>query len=357
MIDLSWNSKWNETNTQSITIDPNQNLSTVRSQNGSISSSIWAFGSGYEAFFRKQLGTAFDDIGDNTIIADSTGNSDGRTVLGRTALQDDFRQSYLTFSRGAVGGRNFTPFPLPGWRIRWTGLEKLIPYLGNFMSRASISHNYSGTYRLGWVFNADQSLLQDISLGAYSVTNRRPEYEPNSINIEKRFSPLVGLNLTWESNLRTNIQYEQSKVTSLALSNSTVIERISKGLKLTFAYTIRNFKIPFFKRLDNAVDITLNGSYIEDEEKKFELDSDLDEALTAGPDDIIKDPDRADFSGTVTGGQARINGSAVIGYQFSQMIQANFEYNYSKLIPKTSGVYGRTDHDIRFNIVVSIRSN
>ena len=356
-IDLSWNSKWNETNTQSITIDPSQNISTVRSQNGSISSSIWAFGSGYEAFFKKQLRTAFDDIGDDTEITDPTGNSDGRTVLGRTALQEDFRQSYLAFSRGAIGDRNFTPFPLPGWRVTWTGLENFIPYFGDFMSRASISHNYSGTYRLGWVFNADQSLLPDISLGAYSVTNRRPEFEPNSINIEKRFSPLVGLNLTWDSNLRTNIQYEQSKVTSLALSNSTVIERLSKGLKLTFAYTIRNFKIPFFKRLDNAVDITLNGSYIEDEEKKFELDSDLDEALAAGPDDIIKDPDRAEFSSTVTGGQARINGSAVIGYQFSQMIQANFEYNYSKLLPKTSGVYGRTDHDIRFNIVVSIRSN
>lgn len=356
-IDLLWNSKWNKTNAKTITIDPSQNKSTVRSQNGSISSSIWAFGSGYEDFFRKQLQTAFDDIGNSTIITDSTGNGDGQTVLGRTALQEDFRQSYLTFSGGAIGDRNFTPFPLPGWRITWTGLEKFIPFFGGLVSRASISHNYSGTYRLGWVYNADQSLLPDISLGAYSVSNSRPEYEPNSINIEKRFSPLIGLNITWDSNLRTNVQYEQSKVTSLAMSNSTVIERLSKGLKLTFAYTTRDFKIPFFRRLDNALDITLNGSYIEDEEKKFELDSDLDEALTAGPNNLIKDPDLAEFSGTVTGGQSRINGSAVVGYQFSQVIQANFEYNYSKLLPKTSGIYGRTDYDIRFNIVVSIRSD
>ncbi|MGM0546276.1 MAG: cell surface protein SprA [Bacteroidota bacterium] len=356
-IDLSWNSKWNETDSESITIDSDQNRSTVISQNGSISSSIWAFGGGYESFFRKQLETAFDDIGNSSVITDSNGNGDGRTVLGRTTLQEDFRQSYLNFAQGAIGDRDFTPFPLPGWQVTWTGLERFIPYFGNFMSRASLSHNYSGTYRLGWIFNEDQTQLSDISLGAYSVSNQRPEYEPNSINIEKKFSPLLGLNLTWESNLRTNVQYEQSKVTSLALSNSTVIERLSKGMKMTFAYTIRNFKIPFFKRLDNAVDITLNGSYIEDEEKKFELDSDLDEALEAGPDEIIKDPDRAEFSGTTTGGQARINGSTVVGYQFSQMIQANFEYNYSKLLPKTSGVYGRTDHDILFNIVVSIRSD
>jgi len=357
-IDLTWNSKWNVNTTRSITIEPNQNLNVIRSENGSISSSIWAFGQGYGSFFRKQLSTAFGDINSgSTVITDSTGNNDGHSVLEKRTMQEDFRQAYLLFSSGAIGDRNFTPFPLPGWRVTWTGLEKWIPYLGDFMSRASISHNYSGTYRLGWVFNADQSQLPDISLGAYSITNRRPEYEPKSINIEKKFSPLIGLNVTWQSDLRTNIQYEYSKVTSLALSNSTVIERMSKGLKLTFAYTIRDFKLPFFPRLENAVDFTINGSYIEDVETKFQLDSDLDQALLAGPDEIVKNPDDAEFSGTTTGGQARINGSAVIGYQFSQTIQANFEYSYSKLVPKTSGVYGRTDHDIRFNIVVSISSS
>ncbi|MDZ7682460.1 MAG: cell surface protein SprA [Fodinibius sp.] len=357
-IDLTWNSKWSETKTKSITIDSDNNFSVIRSENGSISSSVWAFGSGYGSFFRKQLGTAFGDINSgSTSISDATGNNDGSSVLEKRTMQEDFRQAYLTLNNGAMGKRSFTPFPMPGWRVTWTGLEQWIPYLGDFMSRASISHNYSGSYRLGWVFNADQSTLPNISLGAYSITNRRPEFEPNSINIEKKFSPLIGLNVTWESNLRTNIQYEQSQVTSLALSNSTVIERMSKGMKLTFAYTIRDFKLPFVPRIENAVDFTINGSYIEDVETKYQLDSDLDQALQTGPDEIDMDPRAADFSGTVTGGQARINGSAVIGYQFSQTIQANFEYNYSKLIPKTSGVYGRTDHDIRFNIVVSISSS
>ncbi|WP_138429269.1 cell surface protein SprA [Fodinibius saliphilus] len=357
-IDLSWNSEWQKNRTTTITIDPNDNMSTVHSQNGTIRSSVWAFGGGYEAFFKAQLNTAFQDINSGaTIISDSTGNSDGRSVLGRMTLQEDFRRAYLSVGKGGIGKQHFTPFPLPNWRVTLTGLESVIPFLGNLMSRASLTHNYSGLYRLGWEFNSDQSQLPPLSIGAYSVINRRPKYDPNSINVEKRFSPLVGLNITWKSNLRTNLQYEHSKVTSLTLSNSTVTERISKGLKLSLSYTIRGFKLPFFPRIDNAVDFSLNGSYLEDEEKKYQLSSDLDEALTAGPDDIVKDAGRADYSGTVTGGQSRIRGAAVIGYRFSQTIQANFEYNYSKLIPKTSGVYGRTDHDIRFNIVVSIRSN
>lgn len=357
-IDFTWNSEWQKTTSKSTTIDVDDNSSTVRTQNGSLRSSVWAFGGGYEDFFRQQLRVAYGDIqSGTTVISDSTGNGDGKSVLDRQTLQRNFRKAYLGGFTAAIGERGFMPFPLPNWRITWTGIESYIPFIGNLMARASLTHNYTGIYRLGWVYNSDTSLLPQLSLGSYSILNRRPEYEPNSINVEKRFSPLIGLNITWESNLRTNIQYEHSKITNLALSNSTVTERLSKGLKLSFAYTIRNFKLPFFPRIKNAVDITLNGSYIEDEEKKYQLNSDLGQALVAGPDELIRDADAAEFSGTITGGQARVNGSAIIGYRFSQMIQANFEYNYNRLIPKTSGIYGRTDHDIRFNIVVSIRSN
>lgn len=354
-IDLNWNTQWNKTNTESITINSNEEINTIRTESGQISSSVWAFGGGYDAFFKKQLVTAFDDVSDQSnMISDSTGNGDGRTVLGKNTLQQDFRKAYLGIGTGAIGERNFTPFPLPGWRITWTGLESLIPFLGETISRASLTHNYNGLYRMGWVYNANQDQLPDVSLANYLVQNRRPEYEANTINIEKRFAPLIGLNITWESDLRSNMQYEYSKVTSLALSNSTIIERLSRGLRLSLAYTIRDFKLPLFPRIENAIDITINGSYIEDEEKKYVLDSDLGNALESG---ISANPEQYDLTSSFTGGQSRINGSAILGYQFSQSLQANFEYTYNRLIPKSSNIYARTDHDIRFNIVVSIRSD
>ncbi|HLR32231.1 MAG TPA: hypothetical protein VK074_07065, partial [Fodinibius sp.] len=91
-----------------------------------------------------------------------------------------------------------------------------------------------------------------------------------------------------------------------------------------------------------------------DKEQKYVLDSDLDKALKRP---MSQDLDWYDYSSSFTGGQTRINGAAIIGYQFSQTIQANFEYAFNRLIPKSSGIYARTDHDIRFNIVVSIRSD
>ncbi len=356
-IDLTWNTAWSVTNSRSTTIDPSQSMSSVRTQNGRVSSSIWAFGEGYGALFRRQLETAFEDINSTTVISDSAGNNDGRAILDKKTLQEDFRKAYLKGSGTSLGERDFTPFPLPGWQITWSGIERFIPYLGDMMARASIRHTYSGLYRLGWVFNSDTSLLPSSSLGVYSIQNRRREFEPNTINIEKRFTPLLGLNITWESNLRTNLQYDHSQITSLSLSNTNITERLSRGLKFTFSYTVRDFKIPLFPRFENAVDFTINTSYTEDTEDKFVLNSDLSNALEAGPESIIKEPDFYDYSRSFTGGQARFNGSAIVGYQFSQMIKANFEYSYNRLIPKSSRVFARTDHDIRFNIIVSLRSD
>jgi cell surface protein SprA len=352
-VDLSWNVQWDKTFSRSITIDSNQSSTTVFNQSGNVASSVWAFGNGYESFFKRQLEVARNDISSQgDTLSDATGNGDGRSVLGRTSLQESFRGAYLGVGTSVVGEQNFTPFPLPDWKITWSGLEDVIPYLGQFMSRASLQHAYSGRYRLGYVFNADQSLLPLLPIGNFVVQNRRPEYEPTTINIEKTFAPLIGLNITWLSDLRTNLQFDFSNLTSLALSNATVIERKSRGIRLTMNYSVQNFKIPLFPRIRNAVDFTVNTSYIRDTETKYVLSSDLDNAL----EQPANEPD-PDFSSSFDGGQARINGSAIVGYEFSQTLKANFEYVYNQLIPKSTGVFPRTDHDIRFNLIVSIRSN
>lgn len=71
---------------------------------------------------------------------------------------------------------------------------------------------------------------------------------------------------------------------------------------------------------------------------------------------LIKNPALYDFTSSFTGGQSRINASVIVGYRFSETLKANFEYSFRKLIPKSTGIFPRTDHDILFNVIVSIRS-
>lgn len=353
-IDLTWVTQWDERTSRSISIDPDNQISSVMSASGNISSSVWAFGEGYREFFERQLQTAFDGMSHS---ADSIGSVNSRTLLNRVTLQEDFRNSYLGAGSRALGEKNYTPFPMPNWRVNWTGMENWIPFIGRYMERASLSHAYTGSYRLGWSFNSGAGPLPPRRIGAYVVEDERPEFEPTAINIEKRFAPLVQLNITWDNNLRTQIGYEYSKLTSLALSNINVTERTSKGLTMSITYTLRNFRIPFFRQLTNNLDITLNGNYIEDTEQRFLLDADIERALSEGHDTIIRNPENYSISPRPPSGQTRINASTILGYRFSNTLQANFEYAFSRIIPKSTRSFERTTHDIRFNIRINIRSS
>lgn len=352
-VDLNWVTQWDERVSESISLFPDNTLSTVASASGNISTSVWAFGSGYGDLFRSQLQTAFDNMSpDQNVISTPDG---GRTVLNGVGLQQDFREAYLGRS-SSIGRKNFTPIPLPNWRVNWSGIESFIPFIGKYMQRATMTHAYTGLYRLGWNLNNNPDEVINRRLGAYNVEDFRPEFDPTSVNIEKRFSPLIQLNVTWDTGLRTQIGYETSNITSLAFSNSQIAERLSRGIRMQFAYTLRNFKFPFFEQLANNVDLSLTGNYIEDTEQRFLLDADLERALQDGATTIDRNPDSYSFNPRPPTGQTRINAQLVVGYRFSNTLNANFEYGFSQILPKSSSTFKRTTHDIRFNIRINIRS-
>lgn len=353
-VDLNWQTQWDRRRSESLSLNPQNEFSSVVSASGNIASSIWAFGPGYGQLFRSQLQTAFDGMGGTENVIRAPEGEDN-TLLNPVNLHRDFRNAYMSNSK-SVGDKNFAAFPLPNWRINWTGLESMIPFIGESMQRATLTHAYEGLYRIGWNLNNNPGDLITRRIGIYTVEDERPEFEPSTVNIEKRFAPLLQLNITWLNGLRTQLGYETSNITSLSLSNSQVIERISKGMRVSIAYTLRNFRIPFVRRTASNVDLTFNGSVIEDTEQRFLLDADLDGALQQSANVIDRNPNAYSFTPGAINGQSRINASAVVGYRFSNTIQANVEYAFSQILPKSTRTFKRTTHDIRFSIRINIRS-
>ncbi|MEX0772300.1 MAG: cell surface protein SprA [Balneolales bacterium] len=351
-ITLDWATSWNETNNEIQTI-MSDSIATRLNQTGEISASVWAFGGGYIDFFHNQLQKGLDGIGNDTNI---DGSDAYQTILTAQSLQEDFRDTYLGFGSGPVGNRSFTPIPLPNWQIIWSGLEQRIGILSDYLSRASINHQYSGRYRIGWGLNPDAKSSLSQNIGAYQIEYERSEFEARTINLEKRFSPLIGLNLTWKNNLRTDLQYDHSKITSFS-SNNNINERVSRGIRFTTGYSKRGFRLPFFQRFNNRVDVNLTVSYSEDSNLVYRFNQDLGDALQVPPDELNRDASQYTPGDPEERGDVRIQITPSFNYQFSSTVTAGFEYAYRQLIPKSSGVFPRTDQDIRFNIVVSIRSN
>ncbi|MEX2605035.1 MAG: cell surface protein SprA [Gracilimonas sp.] len=353
-VDLSWSTKWDERITDNISLSPLGEFSSTVSSSGNISSSVWAFGPGYRDLFDRQLQTAFDDLDGTDVISDETGNGDGRIVLNRNTLEEDFRKAYLGGGTGAVGEKGYTPIPKPNWRVTWSGVQNFIPFIGNSMRAATLSHRYEGSYRLGWNLNTITGLQSPQGLGVFNVIDNKGNYEPTSINVDQRFSPLVQLNVTWESDLRTQIGYDRSKTTSLALSSRTISERVSKGLTMSINYTFKKVTIPFFPKIKNNIDVTINGGLADDLEEKFYLSQDINKVFNSL--DLIPEVNQYDIDSPDVNGQYRLNASLVLGYRFSQTVTSNFEYTFRKIEPKTSGIPPSTNHDIRFNFRIAIQS-
>ncbi len=353
-IDLDWTTRWDERTTETITYSESDNFNSVSISSGDINSSVWAFGSGYEDFFRSQLRTAFQDL-DGGVIDDENGNNDGRTVLNRVTLQDDFRNSYLSGNTSGVGQKEFTPIPKPNWRVTWQGFEKFIPFLGDNMNRASLTHSYKGTYRLGWQFINQFGEPTSQNVGGITINDNRDKFEPASINIDQRFSPLIQLNITWKNALKTDFGYETSKLTSFALSSKTVSERKSKGFKVNLNYTFRKVSIPIFPNIKNNIDVAISGNFSEDSDQNFILVNDIITAFQNFNENGT-DVDAYEFTPQNETGQKRYNGSLVIGYRISSTINSNFEYTYNRIIPKGSSIPPRTNQEIRFNIRIAIQS-
>lgn len=358
-VDLSWNTAWDERRSDNIALNSAGEFSSTIASSGNISSSVWAFGGGYEDLFKRQLQTAFDDYDGTAVISDEAGNNDGRVVMNRNTLEEDFRKAYLGGGTGAVGRKGYTPIPKPNWSVTWSGIESFIPFIGNAMSRASLSHTYSGTYRMGWNLN----LLtgeQEQRIGSFNVIEFKEDYEPSSINVEQRFSPLAQINITWKSGLRTQIGYEKSRLSSLALSSRTVTERTSQGFKGSVNYTFQNITLPFLSRLTNNIDLTLTGSLADDSDKKYTLNSHIDGVLSENaPSELITDVNAynyEDYGKPNDVGQKRINATLTLGYRLSQTVTSNFEYTFTNVEPKSSGYPPRTNHEIRFNFRINIRS-
>ncbi|MTI88702.1 MAG: cell surface protein SprA [Balneolaceae bacterium] len=358
-IELDWANRWDERRSTQFNLAPDGSRTSSFTSSGNINSSVWAFGDGYVQMLTKQVEAANADLKDG-IIDDKNGNSDGRTVLNLRTLEEDFRSTYLFSGHNTIGKKGFNPLPQPTWSVVWSGVEKVIPFFGRFMRRATLSHSYKGDYRVGWKYNVQFGNEDQQTVGGFSIIDRFGKYDPSSVNVNQTFSPLIQLNITWLSDLSTKIGMTKSKLASFSPSSKTLSETETQGLDFAFNYSFKKITIPFFPKIKNNIDMTITAKVAEDTKNTYYMANHLTRLFQLAEGGRIPTPAEADPSeftldSDITG-QQRIEGSAVIGYRFSSTISANFEYRYLKLNPKASSRAPRTNHDILFNIKIAIRS-
>jgi len=131
-------------------------------------------------------------------------------------------------------------FPLPNWRVNYTGLSK-IPFFKKYFRSFSINHAYRSTYTVGSYIRSSTNVTDSFSLG----DQIQPEFIITNVTVSEQFSPLINFDMTWLNSLLTRFEIKRDKNISLNTSNQQVTEVGNTEYVIGTGYTVKQVPFPF----------------------------------------------------------------------------------------------------------------
>ncbi|MGK0136944.1 MAG: cell surface protein SprA [Algoriphagus sp.] len=260
-------------------------------RNGTFSMSFWSFRTGFKRASKDPADNYAYEIFDNMkanreVVIDKLNNANpsGENAIYHPNSQDVLIPAFFAAYSGKSvdklfdkvsrkGQQTFNPFlqfPMPNWRVDYSGLEKL-PVLNKIFDTFSLNHSYSSSYSvgnftssLGQASDVVNLLANGYELGSQTALGPQlglnyflPVFIMSSITMEEKFSPLIGVRFKIKgSKLTGNINYNKERRAVLNLSNSQVAEYNSQDLVFGFGFKKSDIKLPFRGRDGNNVVLT-----------------------------------------------------------------------------------------------------
>ena len=154
-----------------------------------------------------------------------------------------------TYTLGA--GSSLDIFPaltrlLPNWTFKYSGLSKL-PWIRDHFKSFNINHSYKSVYATNayasyssWVaFNGDLGYVQAAD-GSYTPSSR---YNISTVSITESFSPLLGVDMTFNNNLTAKVEYKTTRGLNLSMTSVQINEALSKDWVIGLGYKINDIKL------------------------------------------------------------------------------------------------------------------
>ncbi len=352
-ISLNWDVDWSNGEDVSYRALPDGRFTTFSTENGTNSASVWAFGASYLDLFTQQLQTLRADVdADETadgVLGDE--NGDGRVVLTNQSITGDFQNEYLS-GLGTIGRRGFLPFPMPGWTVNYSGISEW-PLISRITQSVTVRHGYTADYNSGYASLTGDS-LSTFAFGSQRVQFARPEFSVNSIRINERYQPLVGVDISWLGNFQTNVSWNRTNSYLLSTTNSVVTESLTSELTLTANYRKRGLNIPLLPigRLNNQISFNLTLARAVNDERRFSMKR----ALTSALVDAAVEPSQALEGDNVTPVRQtkRLAITPKISYQFSNRVSADFVLRYERFSSENSRRPSYTNVNGGFNVRINV---
>ena len=140
--------------------------------------------------------------------------------------------AFLSAYTSSGGGLSFFPSLtrlLPNWTVRYTGLSKL-PWFRDVFKSVTLNHAYKSIYAVG-------------SYTANAGTNSLLGYNVPTVSLNESFSPLIGVDFTFQNNLTAKVEYRTTRVLNLSMTSVQINESRSNDWVVGLAYKISDFNL------------------------------------------------------------------------------------------------------------------
>jgi len=177
--------------------------------------------------------------------------------------------AFLTaYSNKGISDKTVNPVknvPLPNWSINYNGLTKMAfakKYVKNFVVR----HAYSSTVSVsGLQTNLNAEFDDNGNASAMDINNNFiANRQIQNVTISERFSPLIGIDATWNikgQGLITKFELKKDRSATLSLNNNQITEVRGNEWVIGTGYKFDKVKLPFDKIPASAMNIRFDLSF------------------------------------------------------------------------------------------------
>ena len=152
----------------------------------------------------------------------------------------------------SMGGNSLSLFPalsrlLPNWTVRYSGLGRL-PWFRDHFKSVNINHSYKSIFAVGSYnsYSTYQEYMNGLGfINDASTGNPSPSsmFNISQVSINEAFSPLLGMDVTFNNNMTLKGEYRQTRVLNLSMTSVQLNEALSKDWVIGMGYRINNFSL------------------------------------------------------------------------------------------------------------------
>ncbi|MCA5003955.1 T9SS outer membrane translocon Sov/SprA [Sphingobacterium bovistauri] len=193
---------------------------------------------------KKSASEILGEFNPNSSGLDSKYFADGYDENQQDVVINSFLKTFLNKDY-ALRKTNKPTFPLPNWRLNYSGLSQLLG-IEDIIRAININHHYQSQYTVANYFS-NSGYLEEEAFPYVRDRNNNfiPKHQYSQVTLTDRFLPLIGLDLRFDNQMSFTAEYRKSRDLALSLENSQFSVLDEKSYIAGFGYRKLNTKLPF----------------------------------------------------------------------------------------------------------------